>query len=210
MKKKHNEQQIFWVGEFGKKYSSRNSLKNLVKNNLGLFSKIFNNKLPPKDCLEFGANIGANLVALKSLYPNINIHGVEINNLAYKKLVKILDKKNSYNQSIESFNLKKKFDLVFTKGVLIHINPKNLEKIYEKMFKLSKKYILIVEYYNPKPVSVEYRGHKDKLFKRDFAGEIMKKYNSLKLLDYGFCYHGDLSFPQDDVTWFLLEKKIRS
>lgn len=207
MKKKHNEQQMFWVGEFGKKYSSRNSLKDLVKNNLGLFSKIFNNKLPPKDCLEFGANIGANLVALKSLYPNINIHGVEINNLAYKELVKILDKKNSYNQSIESFNLKKKFDLVFTKGVLIHINPKNLEKIYEKMFKLSKKYILIVEYYNPKPVSVEYRGHKDKLFKRDFAGEIMKKYNSLKLLDYGFCYHGDLSFPQDDVTWFLLEKK---
>jgi len=203
----YNEQQEFWSGEYGKKYILRNSLKNKVKNNLGIFSKIFNNKQPPKDCLEFGANIGANLVALKSLYPNINAHGVEINNLAYRELVKILGKKNSYNQSIESFNVKKKYDLVFTKGVLIHINPKNLEKIYEKMFKLSKKYILIVEYYNPKPVSVEYRGHKDKLFKRDFAGEIIKKYNSLKLLDYGFCYHGDLSFPQDDVTWFLLQKK---
>ena len=207
MKKKYNEQQMFWAGKFGEEYSTRNSLKNLLKNNLGLFSKIFNNKLPPKDCLEFGANIGANLVALKSLYPNMSIHGVEINDLAYKELVKTLGKKNSFNQSIESFNGKKKYDLVFTKGVLIHINPKNLEKIYEKMFKLSKKYILIVEYFNPKPVSIDYRGHKDKLFKRDFAGEIMKKYNSLKLLDYGFCYHGDLSFPQDDVTWFLLEKK---
>jgi pseudaminic acid biosynthesis-associated methylase len=205
--KMYNEQQVFWSGEFGKKYILRNSLKNKVKNNLGIFSKIFNNKQPPKDCLEFGANIGANLVALKSLYPNINAHGVEINNLAYRELAKILGKKNSYNQSIESFNIKKKYDLVFTKGVLIHINPKNLEKIYEKMFKLSKKYILIIEYYNPKPISVEYRGHKDKLFKRDFAGEIIKKYNSLKLLDYGFCYHGDLSFPHDDVTWFLLEKK---
>ena len=109
----YNEQQVFWSGEFGKKYILRNSLKNLVKNNLGLFSKIFNNKLPPKDCLELGANIGANLVALKSLYPNMNIHGVEINNLAYKELVKTLGKKNSFNQSIESFNGKKKYDDVF-------------------------------------------------------------------------------------------------
>tara|TARA_B100000795_G_scaffold224882_1_gene180438 strand:+ start:576 stop:1196 length:621 start_codon:yes stop_codon:yes gene_type:complete len=206
MKTTYNKQQKFWTGKFGKDYNSRNSLERLVKNNLGLFSKIFNNKLPPKDCLEFGANIGANLVALKNLFPNINTHGVEINNLAFKELTKILGKKNSYNQSIESFDKTRKYDLVFTKGVLIHINPNNLEKIYSKMFKLSKKYILIVEYFNPKPVSIDYRGHKDKLFKRDFAGEIMKKYKSLKLLDYGFCYHGDLSFPQDDVTWFLLEK----
>ena len=125
---------------------------------------------------------------------------------SFKELTKILGKKNSYNQSIESFDKTRKYDLVFTKGVLIHINPNNLEKIYTKMFKLSKKYILIVEYFNPKPASIDYRGHKDKLFKRDFAGEIMKKYKSLKLLDYGFCYHGDLSFPQDDLTWFLLEK----
>ena len=89
---------------------------------------------------------------------------------------------------------------------MIHINPKNLKQIYEKLFKMSKKYILIAEYYNPKPVSINYRGHKDKLFKRDFAGEIMKKYKSLKLIDYGFVYHGDLSFPQDDLTWFLLKK----
>ena len=61
-----------------------------------------------------------------SLYPNMNIHGVEINNLAYKELMKTLGKKNSFNQSIESFNGKKKYELVFTKGVLIHINPKNL------------------------------------------------------------------------------------
>ena len=156
--------------------------------------------------MELGANIGANSVALKNLYPDINIQGVEINSLAFKKLAKVLGKKNSFNQSIESFNGKKKYDLVFTKGVLIHINPENLEKIYEKMFKLSKKYILIIEYFNPKPVSNEYRGHNEKLFKRDFAGEILKKYNSLRLIDYGFSYHGDYSFPQDDLTWFLLEK----
>tara|TARA_B100001248_G_C27390078_1_gene461878 strand:- start:2315 stop:2935 length:621 start_codon:yes stop_codon:yes gene_type:complete len=206
MSKKNNEQQKFWIGKFGQDYISRNNLKNSVKNNLALFSKIFYKKIPPKDCLEIGANIGSNLVALKDLYPHLNTYGVEINKSAFKQLTINLGKNNFYNQSIETFNKKKKYDLVFTKGVLIHINPKNLQKVYKKMFELSSKYILTIEYYNPKPVSVIYRGHKDKLFKRDFAGEIMKKYKSLKLLDYGFIYHGDQSFPQDDMTWFLLKK----
>jgi len=34
----------------------------------------------------------------------------------------------------------------------------------------------------------------------------MKKFNDLKLVDYGFVYHADCNFPQDDVTWFVLEK----
>jgi len=206
MKNKKNDQQKFWAGKFGKEYVSRNSIQRLSKNSIALFSKIFINKIPPKECLEFGANIGANLLAFKTLFPKIKTCGVEINKYAFQHLAKIIGKNNSYNQSIESFKKNKKYDLVFTKGVLIHINPENLNKIYEKLFKMSKKYILIIEYYNPKPVKISYRGHSDKLFKRDFAGEIMKKYKSLKLIDYGFIYHGDLSFPQDDLTWFLLEK----
>jgi spore coat polysaccharide biosynthesis protein SpsF len=55
-------------------------------------------------------------------------------------------------------------------------------------------------------VSVPYRGHAERLFKRDFAGEMLKRYPKLRLLDYGFAYHGDANFPQDDITWFLLEK----
>jgi hypothetical protein len=84
---------------------------------------------------EFRANIGANLIVLKNLFSNINVHGVEINNLAFKELTKILGKKNSYNQSIESYDKTRKYDLVFTKRFLIHINPNNLEKIYTKMLK---------------------------------------------------------------------------
>ena len=206
MSKKKNEQQDFWMGKFGRDYVSRNSIKILSKNSIALFSKIFFSKTPPKECLELGANIGANLVALKELFPEIKTYGVEINKFAFQHLAKTIGKKYCYNQSIENFNKNKKYDLVFTKGVLIHINPGNINKVYEKLFRMSKKYILIIEYYNPKPVSINYRGHKDKLFKRDFAGEIMNKYKSLKLVDYGFVYHGDGSFPQDDLTWFLLKK----
>ena len=105
------------------------------------------------------------------------------------------------------FTVKKKFDLVLIKGVLIHVNPKELKKVYKKLYDTTKKYLLIVEYYNPDPISVKYRGHSEKLFKRDFAGEIIKSYPKIKLVDYGFVYKGDKNFPQDDLTWFLMEKK---
>jgi len=34
----------------------------------------------------------------------------------------------------------------------------------------------------------------------------LDKYPDLKLVDYGFSYHRDNNFKQDDVSWFLLEK----
>ena len=101
----------------------------------------------------------------------------------------------------------KKWDLVLVKGVFIHLNPESLNDVYEKIYNCSNKYILISEYYNPTPVSINYRGHKNKLFKRDFAGEILDTFDDLELHSYGFGYHRDLNFPQDDENWFLLEKK---
>ena len=53
---------------------------------------------------------------------------------------------------------------------------------------------------------VSYRGHSERLYKRDFAGEIMASYPQMKLINYGFMYKGDKNFPQDDLTYFLLEK----
>lgn len=86
------------------------------------------------------------------------------------------------------------YDISFTKGVLIHINPEKLNNVYENLYRLSRKYIIVCEYYDPNPVVVKYRGNDDRLFKRDFAGELIDKYN-LKLVDYGFVYHRDINFP---------------
>jgi spore coat polysaccharide biosynthesis protein SpsF len=63
---------------------------------------------------------------------------------------------------------------------------------------------LIAEYFNPSPVSIDYRGESEKLFKRDFAGEMLDSIPSLGLVDYGFVWSRG-SFPQDDITWFLME-----
>ncbi|WP_293073175.1 pseudaminic acid biosynthesis-associated methylase [Moorena sp. SIO4A5] len=93
---------------------------------------------------------------------------------------------------------------------MIHINPDKLAQVYRLLYESSNRYICISEYYNPTPVELNYRGHQGKLFKRDFAGELMDQFDDLRLLDYGFVYHRDNQFPQDDTTWFLLEKNCRS
>jgi len=201
------EQEEFWAGAFGNQYISRNESDELLASNLNYFSKALQRAGKIKDCLEFGANIGMNMRALKLLYPSIELNAIEINSNAVQELGKVVDPQHIFEGSIFDFNQSKQVQLSFIKGVLIHINPEMLPIVYEKLYNASSQYILIGEYYNPSPVSISYRGHEDRLFKRDFAGEILDKYSDLRLIDYGFAYKRDPAFPQDDITWFLLEKE---
>jgi spore coat polysaccharide biosynthesis protein SpsF len=204
------EQEAFWAGAFGDEYINRNKSEEYLASNLNFFSKAFNQIGRPNSLIEFGANVGMNLRAIKLLFPKIDLFGIEINKTASEELATYLGKVNFFNGSIFDYQPNKKFDVSLIKGVLIHINPDMLDEVYSKLYKSSNKYILICEYYNPSPVAINYRGHNDRLFKRDFAGEMLEKFSDLKLVDYGFCYKRDKSFPQDDITWFLLEKEKTS
>jgi spore coat polysaccharide biosynthesis protein SpsF len=201
------EQEKFWAGKFGDEYLTRNKSEEYLASNLNFFSKACNQLGRPNSLIEFGANVGMNLKAIKLLFPNIELFGVEINKNATDELGDFLGKMNVFNGSIFDYKPTQKFDVSLIKGVLIHINPEMLPTVYEKLYLSSNKYILIAEYYNPTPVIVKYRGHDNRLFKRDFAGELLETYNDLELIDYGFSYKGDKAFPQDDITWFLLKKK---
>ena len=197
-------QEKFWAETFGKEYIERNNSRNLHAANLNLFSKIATNfSIQPKTVFELGANIGMNIRALSELLPGSEFSAIEINPTACTELRKL--NCQVYEGSILEFQTQKKFDLVFTKGVLIHLNPDEINKVYDLMYEISTKYLIVAEYYNPSPVSVTYRGETDRLFKRDFAGDMLDKFPNLKLIDYGFCYHKG-PFPQDDITWFLMEK----
>lgn len=200
------EQEVFWAGEFGNEYIERNNSDQLLASNLNFFTKAFNQAGKINSCIEFGANIGMNLKAIKLLYPTIQLNGIEINQTAASELTKLIGSESVHQCSIFDFNSSQKFDVALIKGVLIHINPEKLREVYQKLYESSKQYILIAEYYNPSPVNIPYRGHDNKLFKRDFAGEMLELYSDLKLVDYGFSYRKDPVFPQDDITWFLLRK----
>jgi len=199
------EQERFWAGEFGNNYVERNKGEQLVAGNLALFSKILARTEPVRSAIEFGANIGLNLTALRMLLPAADLSAIEIN----QKAVEALRRQEGihvYPQSILEFCPDRTRDLALIKGVLIHINPDMLPRVYDLLHQTSQRYICVVEYYNPSPVTIPYRGETDKLFKRDFAGELLDRFSDLRLVDYGFSYHRDNNFPQDDLTWFLLEK----
>tara|TARA_B100000963_G_C22559728_1_gene640759 strand:- start:347 stop:964 length:618 start_codon:yes stop_codon:yes gene_type:complete len=200
------EQEKFWSSDFGNSYLERNKVKELLPNKINLFKEILKSIEDIKSVIEYGPNTGVNLLALKSILSVVELNAVEINS----KAVSVLKKLDICNKVIEdsmiNFKNEKKYDLSFTSGVLIHINPDFLKKAYETLYNSSKKYILIIEYYNPTPVTIKYRGNIEKLYKRDFAGDIMKLFSDVKLLDYGFRYKKDNKFPLDDVTWFLLKK----
>lgn len=206
MEKYRTAQEEFWAGKFGTDYIDRNNSAQLLASNLNFFSKALKQAGRVTSCLEFGANIGLNLKALQLLYPNIYLKAAEINREAAKQLADLIGDGNVFEGSIYEYPVKEKVDLSFTKGVLIHIHPEMLNTVYEKLYQASNRLILVCEYYNPSPATIIYRGHADRLFKRDFAGEMLEKYPDLTLVDYGFFYHRDTAFPQDDITWFLMQK----
>ena len=126
-----------------------------------------------KNCIEFGANIGMNIKALKIIFPKIDYYAVEINKTAAEHLSNEIPKKNIYQESMLDFKKPETWDLVLIKGVLIHINPDQIMKAYQRLFESTKKYLLICEYYSRNPEALVYRGHKNKLFKRDYAGRCL-------------------------------------
>ena len=200
------DQENFWAGEFGTQYIGRNQGTQLLASNLDFFSRTLRQARNVRSCIEFGANIGMNIMALKLLIPDIDAHGIEINAEAAKQLEAVIPASNVNNSSILDFVPNCEWDLTLIKGVLIHMNPEVLPQVYDKLVSSTGCYLLVAEYYNPVPVAIPYRGHSDRLFKRDFAGEIMDRHPKMRLVDYGFVYHRDPNFPQDDITWFLLAK----
>lgn len=199
------EQENFWANEFGNEYPSRNEGEILIASKLALFSKIFQHCPTVNSVAELGCNIGLNLIAINRINRQLKLRGYEINEKAAnaaqeEKIAEIVN-----STIIKKLDASEKFDLTFTAGVLIHINPEMLHEVYQNLYDLSNRYIMVCEYYNPTPVSIEYKGHQDRLFKRDFAGELMEKFN-LKLVNYGFNYRHDPYFTNTDTTWFLLSK----
>lgn len=199
------EQEQFWAGEFGDEYVDRNATEQLLIANVTLFAEIFKRADPIASVIELGANIGMNLHAMKRLLPACQFAGVEINPKAAEQL-RSSNFVEVFEQSILDFTPPTQYDLAFMKGVMIHINPDHLAEVYDRLYAASRRYVAVIEYYNPTPVSLPYRGHENRLFKRDFAGEMLDRFDDLRLVDYGFIYRRD-RFPQDDLTWFLMEKR---
>jgi pseudaminic acid biosynthesis-associated methylase len=199
------QQEQLWASEHTEAYIERSSGPLLLAAKTALYAQILSHVRDVKSVIEFGPNIGMNLQAIRTLLPNVQQTAVEISPAA----AEILRKKQDievFNESLLNFKPSRTWDLAFTMGVLIHVNPDRLRDAYDLLYHASSRYVLMIEYYNPSPMMIMHRGLPDQMFKRDFAREMLAAHSDLNLLEYGFIYHRDPVFPLDDVTWFLFEK----
>ena len=205
-------QEELWSGTFGDEYAQRSPGN--IDANVAFFERVLdlniraltNGRWFPKveSVIEFGAGVGNNLRALHRLDKDLDLAAVEINRSAFDQLPEYV--RPRYWSSILDFVPALQYDFAFTKGVLIHIAPEDIDRAYRALYGASRHYILIAEYYNPVEVCIPYRGQERALWKRDFAGEMLDRFPDLELVNYGFVYHRD-PYPQDDLTFFLMAKR---
>lgn len=200
-------QEVFWKNEISDTYVQSNLF---FDKSLGLeaWSRMLSSidKAEVTSYLDCGSNIGRNIAFLKSALPNASANIIELSEEPYKQCLHSFEIDESFLGPIKGAKFNRRFDLVFTNVVLIHINPDDLLESMSRMYELSSKYILIGEYFNRTPVMIDYRGESDRLFKRDFGKLFVENFNC-KILDYGFLWGYEFDKAGfDDITYWLFEK----
>lgn len=208
------EQTKKWAGQFGKDYTDRNpqsteELDRLYKDNYGITRTELNESFLGNldrniKILEVGSNIGLQMVFLQKMGFK-NLYGIEINEHAVELSKKLTKNINIIQGSAFDLPFKNNcFDLVFTAGVLIHLNPKDIEKVLREIHRCTKKYIWGFEYYADRYMEVEYRRNKNLLWKANFSKLYLDSFNDLELLKERKMKY--LNNANIDVM-FLLQKK---
>lgn len=200
-----------WSGEFGRKYTDRNviSVDDLYKKNYGItrteLNKTFLSGISRSArILEVGSNIGNQLLTLQKMGFK-NLYGIEPQSHALE--LSRMRTKGIHMMQGSVFDLPfddGRFDLVFTSGVLIHINPVDIKEALDEIYRASKKYIWGFEYYSDQYEDIIYRGRRELLWKTNFLKLYQKNFCGLKLIKERYVKYLDKSGNMDSM--FLLKK----
>lgn len=198
-----------WRGAFGDSYIARNqATEERIRQRVFAFAEILRHlaAASPASILEVGANVGLNLRALRRL-TGAELFAVEPSGTARAALLadRVVPTENLRDATAAKLPFgDHSFDLVFTSTVLIHIPDEALEQSCREIFRVSRRYILSMEYFSPRPERVPYRGHDDLLFKRDYGSLWLDLFPGLTPLADGFFWRRTTGL--DDVTWWLFRK----
>lgn len=202
-----NKQEKLWASGFGTEYHQRNQFESrdqFWRDVLG--DEVIKNSF---NVLELGAGKGENLEAIHNLRTNLfdirmdtnRLTGVDVNGVACKEMAK--RGFNAIHKPVLEADLGGQFELVLTRGFLIHVPKGALPSTLAFIHAAASRYICFAEYYAPVRREVDYHGIGSALWLDDFARHFMEMYPKTKLLDYGFKYHYDGGY---DLTYFLMEK----
>ena len=203
-----------WSGDFGKEYTDRNAfsleeLDTLYKSKYGVTRTQLNQRfLEGMDrsirVLEVGSNVGNQLLCLQSM-GFVNLYGIELQSYAVE-LSKARTKRINIIEG-SAFDIPYKdgyFDLVFTSGVLIHINPSDIVWALREILRCTREYIWGFEYYADEHIEIIYRGHQELLWKADYAKLYLQHFEDLKIAKEERLKYSD----SDNIDTMFLLKKI--
>jgi len=201
--KKKSTQLGYWQGKFGNDYTKRNSDLSIFRKRKSFFRKLLQKTPTVRTVLEVGCNMGGNLLMLHEIQKNLRLHGLEPNISAAHQARKLLPSATISNKSVLDIAWRKKLDLSFTCGVLIHINDSDIKNAMKKIYTATHEYILSIEYYSPTSETIFYRGLSDALFKRPYDTMWQNQFPSLERRAEGY-----LSREQgfDNCHWWLFRK----
>lgn len=197
-----SEQLKHWKSDFGDAYTDRNVVD--WKTRLSAWKTMIGD-MRLEHIVEVGCNRGHNLKAIYELESvSGNIIGIEPNAKALSKVRNQFPEVAALSGNIFTLPFIDGYaDLVFTVGVLIHLHLDDLAKGINEIYRISKKYILCVEYFSEKEITINYRGHDNLLWKRDFKSHYLKLYPKLRVIREGYW---DIEDGFDRSHWWLFEK----
>lgn len=179
-------QETVWSEEFGKEYTNRNrygveQLDEIYQSIFGITRRALNEEFlgfldkETVKILEIGCNVGNQLNVLQEQGFQ-NLYGIEIMPYAVEGAKQSTRGINIIQGSAFDIPFRDEFfDVVFTSGVLIHIHPDDLYKVFQEMIRCSKKYIWGFEYFSEEIKEIAYRENANLLWKGNYSKLIAKQ-----------------------------------
>ena len=187
-----------WSGSFGDAYVDRNKVDWQARVS---FWRYILTLTGARSCFELGCNAGWNLSAIERADSRTAVWGCDINEKALEIAYGCQLPVFNANDDNERALYPETAELTFTAGVLIHVAPKELKEVMEKLIAMSSNYVMAIEYESDVETEIEYRGQKGLLWKRPY-GELyermgLKQISTAKLqMDVGF----------DNCRYWLMQK----
>jgi pseudaminic acid biosynthesis-associated methylase len=194
-------QLALWRSEFGRDYTDRNDREKPER--VEAWRRILDG-ISPARLLEVGCNVGWNLEYLRRITES-ELFGIEPQAYA---VARARGRGPMFNVlQGTAFELPFRdawFDLAFTSGVLIHISPDTIDGALDEIYRVSRRWIVAIEYDHPTEQEIQYRGHAGALWKRDHGATWLARHPDL--VEVRTISLGEAD-GYDDCTAHLFEKR---
>lgn len=193
-------QLALWRSSFGQHYTDRNDVERPAR--IATWRRILTG-LEVERALEVGCNVGWNLRYLRAAgVPSV--WGVEPQPYAIERARRADPSLTIVPGTAFALPFRDRwFELAFTSGVLIHISPADLPRALDELYRVTARYLVVIEYDHPAEVEVSYRGHDGALWKRDHGAAVAARFPDLRRLASGPLGADD---GYDDCTFHVFER----